>query len=310
VNLKTDFNTVSENRIIYTLMSYIIIKPELPESVLCRIPVLRQVRRLLDIINETGGIKMTASGNLPVKIVQELYPLGVPDRFVEWGVSKVYREDRLEYVRIVRFLAKTCGAVRMYKGRLVLTKFGKALQKDPHALLQELLNIEIYCINNGGMDMYAIPNINPGIPDVLMLLYEYGSEPRETKFYAEEFAKVFPAIMEMGEEPRYCDASTYRSRCFSVRLIDRCLYMFGVAERIGGKYDQESKKCLPDTIVRKPLFDEVFEYVEDFPEELLSNDDDTVDSGTEFTLFSRSEAMALISALQGLGHSDNKRPLN
>lgn len=243
-------------------MPHILIKRDIPESVLSQIPILRQIRHLLEIVNDADGIKMTKVGNFPVKIVQELYPLGVPDRFVESGYSRVYSEDNLECIQLMHFLAKTCGAVRMYKGKLVLTKKGKEFLKDPWSLLCELIHTEVWCLDNGGMDGFKIGNINPGIPAVLMLLYKYGDEPRDEMFYSGEFAKVYPAILNVSEEP-YCDIATYCSHCFSARIIERGLYLFGVAECIVVKYDGTSKGLRPNIIVKKPLFDEIFEYVDD-----------------------------------------------
>ncbi len=287
-------------------MPHILIKRNLSESVLSQIPILRQIRRLMDIINENDGIKMTETGNLPTRIVKELYPLGVPDWFVEFGYSKVYREDKLECIKLMHFLAKTCGAVRMFKGKLILTKKGKEWLQDPWSLLCELIHTVVWKIDNGGMDAYMIGNINSGIPDALMLLYKYGSEPREAQFYAEEFAKVCPAIMDISDELSYRDITLYRSRCFSTRIITRGLFLFGVAECIEGKYDSSENKMKPDMIVRKALFDEIFEYVESIPERLLQDDDSPACSTSTITLNSKAEAFALISALRSFNPSNDK----
>lgn len=242
--------------------THLYFRENLPESVLGQIPILHQTRRLLEIIYANGGIKMTPAGYLPVKIVQELYPLGVPEYWYEIGYYKSLREDKIEFIRLMRFLAQTCGAVRMYKGKLVLTKNGKRWMAEPNKLLRVLFYTVSYAVNNGGMDMYGMGNINGHIPLLCTLLALYGSEPKAVKFYMDELSQYCPGVFDELQVAGYGTLEQYREDCFCARLIRRGLGLFGFAERIKGEADVESDNREPSLIEKKPLLDEVFELKE------------------------------------------------
>ena len=67
-----------------------------------QIPILRQVKRLAEIISQNGQIKLTTAGYLPIKIVQELYPLGAPDEMIENAISKLGKEMECTPVHLAR----------------------------------------------------------------------------------------------------------------------------------------------------------------------------------------------------------------
>lgn len=57
-----------------------------------QIPILRQIKRVAEIVSANSQIKLTAAGYLPLRIVKELYPLGSPDIMIEMELSKLSRK--------------------------------------------------------------------------------------------------------------------------------------------------------------------------------------------------------------------------
>lgn len=77
-----------------------------------QIPVFRQVLALCEIINNEGSVKLTATGNLPQRIVFQMYYLGIPDSYYTRHPEKLKKETYSHTVRFVRSLAEVGSLVR------------------------------------------------------------------------------------------------------------------------------------------------------------------------------------------------------
>ena len=83
------------------LMLYDFLNPKCPvqinllqEEEYLEIPLFNQVKYLLQLIGNSGELKLTQRGNLPIKVVAELYKQGfLKDPWVEKGFAKVYNEE-------------------------------------------------------------------------------------------------------------------------------------------------------------------------------------------------------------------------
>lgn len=90
-------------------------------------------RRMLTAVG--GGLKLTAAGYLPPRLVSELYhDLSLDDEW--WG--KGNREDQTLPVLTLRESATKLGLLRKDRGHLMVTKVGERLANDPAALLSHI----------------------------------------------------------------------------------------------------------------------------------------------------------------------------
>lgn len=222
-----------------------------------QIPIFRQVKRLAEIIKKNGQIKLTTAGYLPVKIVQELYPLGVPDDIIESGISKLRKEVDCTPVHLARILAEVAGITKRRKGILTLTVAGAKIITDDSKLFDSIFKGLCQKFNWHYFDYYAddvqsgtIGQLGFGFS--LILLSKYGDMERSDRFYANKYFKAFPAMLE-NVQPTYSTVQDYCFNCYCLRTFERFLYHFGLVEiKKGKRFNGE------ETYVKKtPLFDKL-----------------------------------------------------
>lgn len=93
------------------------------------VPVLRQVLCLCRFIHdENGRLKLTPKGNLPLKVVKEMYEAGIRDWYFEEYPRQRIQEDEARFVRMARDLATKAGIVRKRNNALVMTRKGDELR--------------------------------------------------------------------------------------------------------------------------------------------------------------------------------------
>jgi len=228
--------------------------PLSPEECL-QVPVFRQVKRLLEIISENGQVKLTSAGYLPVKIVQELYPLGSPDKMIENGVIKLNREADCTPVHLARVLTMASAIVKNRKGILTLTAAGVKAMGDGPSLFSVIFRGFCQKFNWHYLDLYADDADSGTIGQLgfgfsLILLHKYGNTERPERFYARKYFEAFPNLPEIMQ-PTYGNLTDYCYGCYCLRTFDRFLLHFGLVEiKKGNRFEQE------ETFVRKtPLFD-------------------------------------------------------
>ena len=110
---------------------------------------------------ETGGLKLTATGNLSRAVVEEMFGIiQAPDydknellRF-----QKVINEPDFLPLHFVRFLTQAAKLLRTHRGRLVPTRLGKRmLALEHHGPLQAVLfHVAFWHLNLAYFDRYAL----------------------------------------------------------------------------------------------------------------------------------------------------------
>lgn len=197
-----------------------------------QIPIMRVVKRLSEIISQNGKIKLTAAGYLPVKIVQELYPFGVPDDLIESSLAKLSKEADCLPVHLARLLAQVSGILKNRKGILTLTARGAKIILDNSKLFDALFKGFCRGFNWGYFDYYSDDAKSGtigqfGVGFTLILLSKYGKKERLDNFYAHKYFAAFPEILE-NIQPSYGTVQDYCTRCYSLRTFERFLYHFGL----------------------------------------------------------------------------------
>src|SRR5215469_8345081 len=136
---------------------------------------------------ETGGLKLTATGNLSRAVVEEMLGIEWPDydKAELFRYNKVINEPDFLPLHFLRVLAQTAKLLRTDRGKLVTTPLGRRILKaDQHGPLQALLfHIALWHLNLGYFDRYPInswPLTHVGI--ILWSLHASAHDwlPRET----------------------------------------------------------------------------------------------------------------------------------
>ena len=103
------------------------------------IPLLRQVKSLCSTVKSEGYVKLTATGNLPLRVVTAMYKLGVPFYYYEKYPTRLRKETDSGTVHYARLVAEMGGLVKKRGNSLAITKKGERCLLDNHLLLASIL---------------------------------------------------------------------------------------------------------------------------------------------------------------------------
>lgn len=247
----------------------------LSDDLIRKMPIIQQVRHLFQILKSTNGLKLTVKGNLPTKIVKELYDLGAGDQYFNVFTHKVIFEQESLSVSLVRALLTTAGYIKKRHNKLELTiKGNKMADSDNQTLLTELLKIR--CQNMDWRFFEFIEddeyeNIgSTGWAFVLILVSKYGEQMRDGRFYIEKFFKAFPLLVDDYEA---FQAGLKRDTIFNHSLCGEVLLsrvFLGFLKPFGLVKIVERGSIINDdaTLLKTPLFDMLVKIVPPRGEEI------------------------------------------
>lgn len=226
----------------------------LTESEYQRIPILNQIKYLLEHILNCGELKLTPKGFLPTKIVADIYNQGfIKDEMIESGISKLYKESDSMSINLTRILIEISGLVKKRNGKISLTKNGKKIYSNNYELLKMTLETFGAKFNWAYYDGYGENKIGQlGYGFSLILLSKFGQGKRLDSFYAEKYFKAYPQLLN-SVEPTFGTLESYLTSCYSIRTFERFLDYFGLI-----KIAKEGKG--PDSIkyiTKTDLFDKL-----------------------------------------------------
>ena len=137
------------------------LEPNLTSKEIADSAVTANALLLLRRAQETGGLKLTDTGNLSRAVVLEMCGLiDWPDYDKDelFRYNKVINEPDFFPLHFLRVLAQTAKLLRTDRGKLVVTPLGRRILKaDQHGPLQALLfHIALWHLNLGYFDRYPI----------------------------------------------------------------------------------------------------------------------------------------------------------
>jgi len=181
----------------------------------------------------TNGIKLTARGNLPLKLVKvahEWLNANVPAR--ERWLGSITTERDVGELHVIRLVADMAGLLRKAHGRLYLTRQAEKLLRQGHwaGIYRRLL--EVHCrrfnwaYNDGYPDLHIIRD---SFAFSFYLLAQYGGEWRPVSFYEEAFQRAFPdAARELvSGDPLYGGAV---GSVWTLRTLQRFALPYGLID--------------------------------------------------------------------------------
>lgn len=164
-----------------------------------------------------------------MKWVQDLYHLGATWDWIESGIIKLRLENECRPVMVLKKVLLSAGLVKIRLGYLSLTTKGKKALADNRLLLSELLNVFVnnysVVIEDLLMEGDSVPSV--GLAYSINLLSTYGQQERSYRFYSEAYYDTFPKLIW-----EFYDHSSESNihRCYSLRLFERFLHLFGFVE--------------------------------------------------------------------------------
>jgi hypothetical protein len=211
------------------------------------IPIIKQIKYYLDIVNNNKEIKLTKVGNLPPTIVKEIYSKKyLPDTMIELGISKLTKETDVATIELTNILCQLSGLIKKKKNSISLTKHGEAALETGN-LFSKILTAFVSKFNWAYFDRFEDEKIGQiGACFSIYLLSKYGNEKREASFYAN---KYFQAFFE-----EYIGINTEGHRIYSLRTFDRFLNYFGFLEEYG-----ENKLMGTISVKKSELFEKYIE---------------------------------------------------
>ncbi len=201
------------------------------DSVLDQVPFFRLTETLIHLIKKEEKLKVTLTGALPRKTLEELYSHKfIPDEFIDSGISKLIRENKCISIGSASIVVQNSGLVKKVAGKLSLTKLGSRLCKPENRL--ELF----YCIfltftqkfNWAHNDLHAEDAVAQlGWAYSIYLLLKYGDQERNIDFYAEKYLIAFPDFITSFPVTYHYNPKEMFLHCYGVRTLDRFFEWFG-----------------------------------------------------------------------------------
>jgi len=227
---------------------------KLTDSDYKRIPILNQIKYLLQVVDNHRELKLTNKGFLPTKIVSDIYNQGfIKDEDIESGLSKLYKETDSLTINIARILIEISGIVKKRNNKLSLTKKGKSLIENDFNLLSLIFRTFGSKFNWAYYDGYGENSIGQiGFGFSLILLGKYGATKRIDKFYADKYFTAFPDSINEIEDNEYRTKEKSARSCYSLRTFDRFLDYFGLI-----KIETEKKWDAEKFIMKTEHFDKL-----------------------------------------------------
>jgi len=253
---------------------------DLPDDAFEAAPLVRDIRRYLQVMANEGSLKLTQKGNLSraaITLLIKADALGAP-----W-----WREDRparneadMPQATLLRGTAELAGLTRKRKGKLYLTKRGQAVVEGrlPSGELFGML-LQQYATRYNWAYEDAMPAsqwVQSFFWYALYLLQQYGEEPRSSNFYAERYLLGLPFVLQ-DFTGSYSEPTDLFFSAFEVRVIRNFAVRFGLAATEPGDEEWTTEPC---QVRAGPLLYRVITWQRDpVPENTGSGDDGSVVAG-------------------------------
>ena len=208
-------------------------RTEMPQEAIAQTHKLRFFLDLFTVLKERGPLKATAKGNLPAKLVVELYERGYdylePEHF-----DTVRKEDDAWFLRDLHEMAHIGGYVCRRTGKIMLTKKGLALLDGP----VEVAYLNLWLCFAVHYSQYYAEGYAPFHPmyigSLIHLLKEYGDEERNVVFYGEKLVEQYPHLLQSyaGRWRHTSDEENldYFGHAIFFWIMQRCLEEFGLVK--------------------------------------------------------------------------------
>ena len=231
------------------------------ESHVDKSPFFKLSELLLQEISQAGSLKLTATGNLPVRICERLWGLNL----IYWPYMEHVKriiEDEIPYLWPLKQYLLDEGILKKRNNALSFTKTGVQLLKEPQAV--RFIRIFQYMASRFHWgNFYDLKDNGKcgqlGWAYALVLLSKYGDQPRKSEFYSLKLMRAFEKEWwEAHQKGKQFETIAEHHDAYQARFFECFADWFGLIEmeRKGGS----SYSCIDRlTVKRSALFDQLFE---------------------------------------------------
>lgn len=247
IEMKYILNNIFEKNCPVQLMN-------LTDSEYQSIPLLNQMKFIIELIGKKGELKLTNKGFLPTKIVSTIYKQGyLKEGPIESGIIKLYKETDSITINLTRILLELSGITKKRHNKLSLTKKGQIIKSNNHQLLLNIFKTFGLKFNWAYFDLYGENKIGQlGFGFSLILLHKYGNKKLVDKFYAQKYFQAFPNLINNINLTEFKYEFKKPDYCYSLRTFNRFLDYFCLI-----KIEQNNKLNAAKYITKTKLFDKL-----------------------------------------------------
>lgn len=233
---------------------------ELSDSVLDQIPFFRLMEILFQHLLTKQSIKLTPKGNLPLALCRDLYErkLLVQDD-IEQGITKKISEDNVHFLQALKVCLLLGPYVKKQHNVLLLTKLGKQAMGQQRALrFRQVLQDYALRFNWAYLDDTPTQAGQFGWAYSLYLVNRYGSEWRNTDFYAIKVQQAFPHLREPIPSGRLSSYWLEFERVYRWRFVQQFGRWFGLVDL----QKEGQRGYYPDPLLmqKTPLLTQLFQF--------------------------------------------------
>ena len=209
-------------------------KSSIDEAIFDDIPFLNLTEYYLNLILQSKEIKLTQKGNLPTKIVHELYDKGfIKENLIEEGFQKLYKEEDSMTIQNVKIISELAGFTKKRNNKLSLTEKGKKYidTQKRRDLFQHIFEIYAVKFNLGYHDGYSDEvEVQKSLGFTIYLLLKYGMEERDSGFFSGKIIKAYPHILAVFSDSHYVSGEESFQNCYNHRIMKSFLNWFNLIE--------------------------------------------------------------------------------
>ena len=204
---------------------------------------------------EEGGLKPTAKGNLPQKLVKQVYQAYSQSIYEPKYKLPINKEDDFYDLNVARHLMMLSGLMRKYDGKFVTSKQMKNYLKDYQAGNEQCLSdiyfvlFKSFCLDfNWAYSSYdeSYGFIQQSFGFSLYLLGRDGDCFKHSNVYGDYFIDAFPDLL-LEIEDSYTSPEDSIKNCYSSWVFERFAQFFGLADI---QYTANERGYLSETEVK------------------------------------------------------------
>ena len=229
------------------------------ETCVERSPFFRLSEILLEQIDKAGSLKLTAIGNLPVKICELL----CQQNLIYWKYMKYvkkFQEDNVPYLSALKFALIESGLVKKRNNSLSLTAKGlKSIKGPKQELFIHIFDYFTRKLHWGNLydTEYDSKCGKFAWAYSLVLLSKYGDLQRESEFFSAKLMQAFGRkLWEVNQSDIENEENRDFHRAYEARFYECFAVWFGLAEL---EYKKDGKGFGERIYLKKSsLFDQLF----------------------------------------------------